>query len=139
MPNSTKSSAADKRERLVESAAMLLYEQGVHRTTLAEVAERAKVPLGNVYYYFKTKDELVGAVLERRTAEVRQTLDSFGLKRTPQARLKALPQQWNEMSEVVARLGCPFGGLCSEIGKSPGNLEGEPEALFGLVIEWAEE
>src|ERR687888_553215 len=54
---------AGKRERLVESATALFHEQGVHRTTLAEVAERAEVPLGNVYYYFKTKDELVGAVL----------------------------------------------------------------------------
>jgi TetR/AcrR family transcriptional regulator, transcriptional repressor for nem operon len=34
-----------------ESAAELFYEQGVHPTTLADVAERADVPLGNVYYY----------------------------------------------------------------------------------------
>jgi TetR/AcrR family transcriptional regulator, transcriptional repressor for nem operon len=137
MANSTKN-VPDKRERLVESAATLFHERGVYRTTLAELAERADVPLGNVYYYFKTKDELVDAVLERRAAEVRETLDSFGQKRTPQARLKALPQQWNAMSELVARYGCPLGGLCSELGKSPGNLGGEPKALFGLVIEWAE-
>lgn len=41
---------ADKWERLVESATVLFHEQGVHRTTLAEVAERAHVPVGNVYY-----------------------------------------------------------------------------------------
>ena len=53
-----------KRERLVESARALIHEQGVHPTTLAEVAKRADVPAGNVYYYFKTKDELVAAVLD---------------------------------------------------------------------------
>jgi TetR/AcrR family transcriptional regulator, transcriptional repressor for nem operon len=139
MPNSTAARRVDKRERLVEAAAELFYEQGVHPTTLADVAERADVPLGNVYYYYKTKDELVDAVLERRTAEVRETLHSFGQKRTPQARLKALPQQWNAMSELVARYGCPLGGLCSELGKRPGSLEGKSEGLFGLVIDWAEE
>jgi len=122
----------------VESAAQLFHEQGVHRTSLAEVAERAEVPLGNIYYYFKTKEELLGAVLERRITEVRETLDSFEQKRTPQARLKALPQQWNAMSELVVRYGCPLGGLSFELGKCPGNLEGKPEALFGPVIDWAE-
>jgi TetR/AcrR family transcriptional repressor of nem operon len=122
----------------VESAAQLFHEQGVHRTSLAEVAERAEVPLGNIYYYFKTKEELLGAVLERRITEVRETLDSFGQKRTPQARLKALPQQWNAMSELVVRYGCPLGSLSFELGKCPGNLEGKPEALFGPVIDWAE-
>ena len=52
-----------KHERLIASARALLHEQGVQRTTLAEVAERAQVPPGNVYYYFKTKDELVAARL----------------------------------------------------------------------------
>ena len=129
----------DKRGRLVESAAELFHEQGVHRTSLAEVAERAEVPLGNVYYYFKTKEDLLGAVLERRAAEVRETLDSFGQKRSPQARLKALPQQWNAMSELVVRYGCPLGGLSLELGRCSGSLEGKPEELFGPVIDWAEE
>ena len=52
-----------KRERLVASAAALFHHQGVQRTTLAEVATDADVPLGNVYYYFKTKDDLVAAVI----------------------------------------------------------------------------
>ena len=53
-----------KRERLVEGAQGAFHEQGVERTTLADVASRADVPLGNVYYYFKTKDQLV----ERRSS-----------------------------------------------------------------------
>ena len=73
MPNSTPK-AAEKRERLVESAKSLFYEQGVSLTTLAEVAERAQVPLGNVYYYFKTKEQIVAAVVDSRTVAVRGPL-----------------------------------------------------------------
>ena len=45
----------DKRERLIEAADKLIYEQTFHTTTLADIAKLADVPLGNVYYYFKTK------------------------------------------------------------------------------------
>src|SRR5215471_11572763 len=95
------STVAGKRERLIGAAAELFHEQGVHRTTIAEVAERADVPPGNVYYYFKTKDELVGAVLEGYLAKADAVLASF-TGRTPQARLKALVRNWSDMSDEVA-------------------------------------
>ena len=49
----------DKRERLIQAADKLIYEQTFHTTTLADIAKLADVPLGNVYYYFKTKEDLV--------------------------------------------------------------------------------
>src|SRR5579883_46467 len=48
--------ATEKRAELVRAAKQLLHAQGFQRTTLADVARVAKVPLGNVYYYFKTKE-----------------------------------------------------------------------------------
>jgi TetR/AcrR family transcriptional repressor of nem operon len=54
-----------KRERLVAAAGRVLYENSVEKATLADIAAAADVPLGNVYYYyFKTKDALVTAVIE---------------------------------------------------------------------------
>jgi AcrR family transcriptional regulator len=138
MPNST-GNKADKRERLVESAKSLFYEQGVHPTTLAEVAARAEVPLGNVYYYFKTKEQLIAAVVDSRTAEARETLVSFDQKRTPQARLKALAHGWVEIAETVTRYGCPLGSLCTELGKNAHDVAVDAGMPFALVIEWAEQ
>src|SRR6185437_2284180 len=63
-----------KRERLVAAASQLVHEQGIERTTLAEIAKAADVPAGNVYYYFKTKDEVVTAVIEAHAQQVRTTL-----------------------------------------------------------------
>ncbi len=42
----------------MRAAKLLLHEHGLRRTTLADVASRADVALGNIYYYFKTKDSL---------------------------------------------------------------------------------
>jgi TetR/AcrR family transcriptional regulator, transcriptional repressor for nem operon len=130
---------ADKRERLVESATALFHEQGVHRTTLAEVAERAQVPLGNVYYYFKTKDELIGAVLAGYQAQAGALIESFERGRTPQARLKALVRNWSDMRDAVVDHGCPMGTLCAELDKLEGGLDREAAAVMARIIDWSED
>ncbi len=61
----------DKRTRLIETAMKLAYRNGFRETSLADIAEAAHVPVGNVYYYFKTKEELGEAVVERRLAQFR--------------------------------------------------------------------
>ena len=58
-------------------------------TTLADIAHAADVPLGNVYYYFKTKDELVDAVIASRAQDVGPPWQALEQHRTPKARLKA--------------------------------------------------
>jgi TetR/AcrR family transcriptional regulator, transcriptional repressor for nem operon len=139
MSNSATKTRAGKRERLIESARGLIHEQGVHRTTLAEVAERADVPLGNVYYYFKTKDELVGAVLEGYREQAAALIGEFERHRTPQARLKALVRNWNDMRETIARRGCPMGTLCAELDKLDDGADREAAAILAIIIEWVED
>ncbi len=50
------------REALAEAALELFYRRGVANTSLADIAGAARVPTGNVYYHFCTKDALVEAV-----------------------------------------------------------------------------
>ena len=139
VPNSVVETRPGKRDRLVESARALFHEQGVHRTTLAEVAERAHVPLGNVYYYFKTKDELVGAVVACYQAQAAVLIQTFDRHRSPRARLKALVRNWTDMREIVARHGCPMGTLCTELDKIETGPDREAAAVMALIIDWAEE
>jgi TetR/AcrR family transcriptional regulator, transcriptional repressor for nem operon len=128
-----------KRERLVESARTLIHERGVHSTTLAEVAERADVPVGNVYYYFKTKDELVGAVLADYLEQAATLVASLDRGRTPRARLKALVRNWNDMREAVVDHGCPMGTLCAELDKIESGLDREAAKVLATIIDWAED
>jgi TetR/AcrR family transcriptional repressor of nem operon len=128
-----------KRERLVESARALIHEQGVHRTTLAEVAERGDVPLGNVYYYFKSKDELVRAVLEGYQEQAGALIEAFERHRSPQARLKALVRNWADMRDEIVRHGCPMGTLCAELDKLDGDADRDAAAVMARIIDWAEE
>jgi TetR/AcrR family transcriptional regulator, transcriptional repressor for nem operon len=138
MTDSADAHRGGKRERLVASAGDLMHRQGVPVTTLAQVAEAADVPLGNVYYYFKTKDDLIRAVIDDRAASVRAMLASFDQRRTPATRLKALVRQWVDMREVLARHGCPIGTLCGELGRREDDLADESATLFRLIVAWAE-
>jgi TetR/AcrR family transcriptional regulator, transcriptional repressor for nem operon len=128
-----------KRERLVASATELLHRQGVQATTLAQIADAADVPPGNVYYYFKTRDDLVCAVIDARAEQVHELLGSLDRRSTPQARLKGLTHSWAEVAEMVADHGCPIGSLSSELNKCDGELAGAAAGVFRLVLDWAEE
>ena len=129
---------AGKRERLIAAAAETIYAAGVEKTTLADIAAAAGIPLGNVYYYFKTKDALVQAVVEAHLTEARTMLAAVDdAHETPRERLKALFGTLAQQSDLIARYGCPHGSLCQELGK---RADGAPAAaeLMREPVEWAE-
>ena len=127
-----------KRDRLVESAKALIHEQGVHPTTLADIAERADVPVGNVYYYFKTKDEIVAAVVDEHLQQVHSLLARLDSRQTPRARLKGLARNWADAAPLVAQSGCPLGSLCSELAKDGGDTPGTSADIFTTLLSWVE-
>ena len=128
-----------KRERLVAGASEAIHRQGVERTTIADIARAADVPVGNVYYYFKTKDELVEAAIDSHMRDIHALLDSLERHRTPQARLKALVRELTAQRELAARYGCPLGSLCSELDKRTDGLDRNCAEMLRLPIDWAEQ
>jgi len=129
-----------KRQRLVAAASQLLHQRGVEKTTLAEIAEAADVPVGNVYYYFKTKDDIVAAVIEAHVQQAKAALAAIDRShRSPKSRLKALVGAYADQSEVIAQYGCPHGSLCSELDKRPGRPGFALAELMRVPVEWAQE
>jgi AcrR family transcriptional regulator len=128
--------AEGKRERLVRSATDLLYRYGVDGPTLAEIAQAAGVPPGNVYYYFKTRDELVESVIDARAEGLRQLLDSLASQSSPDARLKALARAWLGHRDDIAANGCPIGSLCSELNKRDRGLDRRAATIVSTTADW---
>jgi AcrR family transcriptional regulator len=129
---------SDKRTRLVEAAADLAHRRGFRETSLAEIAEAAQVPLGNVYYYFKTKDALAEALIERWREEMRAARAAWDAAGGPVERLEACVDVAAQGREAVARSGSPIGGLCTELGKTGGPLAGKAKVLFREQLDWIE-
>jgi AcrR family transcriptional regulator len=138
MTDSLARSAHDKRARLISGARAVIHHQGVEKTTLADIAEAAEVPVGNVYYYFKTKDELVQAAIAAQAEEIISILSALEHHRTPKARLKAFVRMVADQGELTARYGCPQGSLCSELDKRDDDTSRSCAQLIKLPIDWAE-
>jgi AcrR family transcriptional regulator len=128
-----------KRDRLIAAACQLLYQQGVERTSLADIAHLADVPPGNVYYYFKTKDEIIEAVVQSHRREIETTLEQLESgHHTPKSRLKSLVRKLAEQRDLIAEYGCPHGSLCSELDKRDAGTEHVAAELIRVPIAWAE-
>ena len=129
-----------KRERLIAAACDLFYRQGIAGTTLAHIAEAAEVPLGNMYYYFKTKDEIVAAVVEARTEEIRSATAAVQRRHgSPKARLKALVGLLADSRDTIADHGCPLGTLCTELANQSGQSPALTAPLMQTLLDWAEQ
>lgn len=78
MARKTKEEAQETRNRLLDTAEHIFSVRGVTRTSLAEIAEAAGVTRGAVYWHFKNKADLFGAMMERVTEPLSQSTSSIG-------------------------------------------------------------
>lgn len=65
-PATARAAQADRRRaELVDAALKLFAERGFRSTTIADIAAATGTAHGLVYHYFRSKDELLAAILER--------------------------------------------------------------------------
>src|SRR6201997_1897623 len=130
---------SEKRTRLIRTAVKLAYRHGFRETSIADIAEAAKVPVGNVYYYFKTKDEIGEAVVQQHLSEFRALREQWDRKGSPKERLQACVENTLGNRDMLARGGCPVGTLCSELHKEGGPLAKKSTALFKELLGWIDD
>jgi AcrR family transcriptional regulator len=65
----------DTRDRILAVASELFTEQGYEGTSLREIADRLDITKAALYYHFRSKDELLQALLEPFDVLVEEMLD----------------------------------------------------------------
>jgi AcrR family transcriptional regulator len=128
----------DKRSRLVNAAVDLAYQNGFGATSLADIAREAKVPLGNVYYYFKTKDEIGEAIVELRLAKLFAQRQRWNEAASPKDRLCACVQAVFQNKDCLAQRGCSVGTFCSELHKAGGPIATRATEILAQHLAWIE-
>jgi AcrR family transcriptional regulator len=78
----------DTRSRLRELALQLFAEQGYEKTSLREIAERLGVTKAALYYYFKSKEDIVRSLVEDYVAEI-DDLIAWARQQPPTAETRA--------------------------------------------------
>lgn len=59
----------NKYELILDTLEKLLKKKSIEEISVSEIAKEAGIAKGSIYYYFKSKDEILYAVIERRYKE----------------------------------------------------------------------
>lgn len=132
--------ATQTREQIVEAADRLFYEQGFEVTSFADIAAEVGLSRGNFYYHFKTKDEILDAVIAQRLLRTRGMLDRWEAEAaTPEARIRSFIEILIVNRVKIMAHGCPVGTLCAELAKLDHAAKGQASGLFVLFRNWLAE
>jgi TetR/AcrR family acrAB operon transcriptional repressor len=124
MARKTKAEAAVTREQLLDAAERVFSERGVASTALGEVAAAAGVTRGAVYWHFRDKADLLGALCERATLplhamfedrEGRGATDPLGVVRAQAIGALSLLAR-DPHTQAVFRMAFQACGAADELG-----------------------
>lgn len=97
------------RASLAEAAALMFWQKGYEAASLADIAAEAGIPLGNVYYYFRSKADLAVAVADVFVAETGLMLGEIEREQGgPRERLSLLVARLARSLKSRVAYGCPI-------------------------------
>ena len=125
------------RERIIESADQLFYEQGFEHTSFSDIADAVQISRGNFYHHFKSKDDILGAVINLRIKNTRKMLERWENEgERPDDRIRSFVHILVMNRRKIKRFGCPVGTLCTELAKLDHKLHTNANEIFTLFRKW---
>lgn len=125
------------REQIVEAADRLFYQRGFEHTSFSDIADAVGISRGNFYHHFKSKDEILDAVIRLRLASSQTMLEEWELAAEhPADRIRSFIHILIANRAEIERYGCPVGTLCTELAKLGHAARAEANELFTLFRTW---
>ncbi len=79
----------EKLQQILKTSAKIFAEKGFHRTSIRDIARAARMSLAGLYYYFRTKEELLFLIQEQCFLTLLQRWEkTAGLKGDVRARIR---------------------------------------------------
>lgn len=129
--------ASSTHDLIVENADTLFYEGGFEATSFADIAAAVGISRGNFYHHFKTKDDILDAVIARRTERTRAMLHAWQAEgQGPRERILSFIHMLTANRTKIMAFGCPVGTLCSELAKLDHAAQHRVTEVFGLFRDW---
>jgi TetR/AcrR family transcriptional repressor of nem operon len=125
------------RDEIVESADRLFYERGYEHTSFSDIADAVQISRGNFYYHFKSKDEILDAVINLRLANTARMLAEWEREgQQPADRIRSFINILVANRAKIMLYGCPVGTLCAELAKLDHASQADANKLFTLFRDW---
>ncbi len=125
------------RQRIIEAADALFYQRGYNQTSFQDISAATGIPRGNFYYYFKTKDEILDAVVNTRGLDMSGLLKRCEAQSNdPRQRLLLFSNMLDSSKHNLVQLGCPIGSLSVELAKDEPALQEKSREVFVILRSW---
>ncbi|NOX75055.1 MAG: TetR/AcrR family transcriptional regulator [Gammaproteobacteria bacterium] len=125
------------RQRVIAAAGELFYQQGYENTSFRDIASAVGISRGNFYYHFKSKDDILHAVIDTRIAGIKATLAEWDKKFTdPGQRLHHYVDILLHNQDNITSYGCPVGSLCTELAKYDHSILTDANKMFVVFRDW---
>lgn len=144
--HSPKKRGTDTQDRIVQAAADLFYLQGYSNTSLDSVARKARVNRGSLYYFFRSKKNLVLGVIDyfERLIYINFINAAEEGASGGRGRLELLTELYSGMPQASSPCcGCPIGKLSLELSGLDDDmrlrLKGVWVGVFGRIERMVQE
>lgn len=132
-----KSQCQPIREKIISKADDLFYKNGFNNTSFTDISDAVGISRGNFYYHFKTKDDILAAVIEYRKEIIRDMLQRWNEENdSATSRLSSYVDMMIGLKDNISQHGCPVGSVCSELIKLKNINQSNATEMITLFREW---
>ncbi|MBN8418676.1 MAG: TetR/AcrR family transcriptional regulator [Verrucomicrobia bacterium] len=130
-------SAPTTRDRIIETADRLFYQKGFEYTSVADIASAVQITRGNLTFHFKTRDDILEAVIDLRLRRTRGMLEQWEAEGcTAAERIRCFINILIMNRAKILLHGCPVGTLCTELAKLEHAALAQANKIFSLFRDW---
>lgn len=125
------------RSLIISASDKLFYEKGYENTSFSDISQIVDISRGNLYHHFKTKDDILDAVICYRMSNTQTMLDEWESKSDqPIERVLSFVNILIRNKVKIKKFGCPVGTLNTELAKLNHSSHNEQSKIFTLFREW---
>lgn len=125
------------RDRIIEASDQLFYQRGYEHTSFTDISDAMGISRGNVTFHFRTKDDILDAVIDLRLERTRQMLERWETAgESCEDRIGSFINILITNQTKIMLYGCPVGTLCTELAKLEHAALLHANKVFTLFRDW---
>jgi len=91
----------ERRQQILEAAISCFKEKGFHGASMSTICNKAGMSPGHLYHYFRSKEDLIAAIVDLDTQKVQSTLESLmNSNDTIQTMIDQVEKYWRDESQL---------------------------------------
>jgi len=137
MPKVSEEHLIERKDQILQAAARRFAQEGFHATSMAEIIAESGLSAGSVYRYYKSKDELIAAIVERYMSSL--IADFMQINQNSANPAEAIASAIQLLSARIDDHGDPFSRMLpqilSEVMRNPTARE-QAQKVYGALLDF---